>query len=63
MTTNKTHVIKDLKEKLILVSREFNAPIELVWRAFTESELLEEWWAPQPWRAETKSMNFKVGGF
>jgi len=60
---NKTQVIKDLKEKSILVSREFNAPITDVWRAFTESELLDQWWAPAPWRAETKSMNFSVGGF
>jgi len=63
MSTNKTQVIKDLKEKSILVSREFNAPIELVWRAYTESTLLEKWWAPQPWKAETKTMNFTVGGF
>src|SRR5687767_10424597 len=63
MNTNKTHVIKDLKEKSILVSREFEAPVEDVWRAFTESELLDQWWAPAPWRAETKSMNFKVGGY
>ena len=40
---NKTQVIKDLKEKSILVSREFNAPISDVWRAFTESELLDQW--------------------
>lgn len=62
-TTNKTNVVKDFKEKSVLVSREFNAPVELVWRAYTESELLEKWWAPAPWRAETKSMNFTVGGY
>jgi uncharacterized protein YndB with AHSA1/START domain len=63
MSENKTKVIKDLKEKSILVSREFSAPLAAVWRAFTESELLDQWWAPAPWRAETKSMNFSVGGF
>jgi len=60
---NKTQVVKDLKEKSICVSREFNASVTDVWRAFTESELLDQWWAPAPWRAETKSMNFSVGGF
>ena len=62
-TIHKTVVVKDLKEKSILVSRTFNALLEKVWRAYTESELLEKWWAPQPWKAETKTMNFSVGGY
>ncbi len=62
MTTAATQVVKDLKEKSILVSREFNAPVELVWKAFTESDILDQWWAPEPWRAETKSQDFSVGG-
>jgi uncharacterized protein YndB with AHSA1/START domain len=62
-TFNKTKVEKNLKEKSILVSREFNAPISNVWRAYTEKELLDQWWGPSPWRAETKSMNFEVGGY
>jgi uncharacterized protein YndB with AHSA1/START domain len=60
---NKTKVVKDFNEKSILVSREFSAPIEDVWRCFTESKLLDQWWGPAPWRAETKSMDFSVGGF
>ncbi len=60
---HKTTVKKDFKEKSILVSREFNAPLETVWKAFTESESLEKWWAPKPWRAETKTMHFSEGGF
>lgn len=60
---NKSQVVKDFKEKSILVAREFNAPLARVWRAYTESELLDQWWGPAPWRAETKSMNFTVGGY
>jgi uncharacterized protein YndB with AHSA1/START domain len=62
-TNSRTHVVKDLEEKSILVSRTFSAPLEKVWRAYTESELLEQWWAPKPWKAETKSMDFSVGGY
>lgn len=62
-TKSKILVVKDFKERSILISREFNAPLENVWRAYTESELLRLWWAPAPWRAETKTMNFSVGGF
>jgi uncharacterized protein YndB with AHSA1/START domain len=59
----KTNVVKDFKEKSILVSREFEAPVEMVWRCYTEPDLLDQWWGPAPWRAETKTMNFQVGGF
>jgi uncharacterized protein YndB with AHSA1/START domain len=62
-TINKTQVVKDFKEKSVLVSREFNVSLEAVWRAFTERNLLEKWWAPLPWKAETKTMNFSVGGY
>lgn len=63
MNTHSTQVIKDLKERTILVSREFNAPVELVWNAFTESEILDQWWGPAPWRAETKFQDFSPGGY
>lgn len=60
--TDKTKVIKDLKGKSIIVSRKFDAPLANVWRAFTNGKLLDQWWGPAPWRCETKSMNFTVGG-
>ena len=63
MSNNKTEVIKNFKEKSIIVSREFDAPIEKVWQAYTDSTLLDQWWGPAPWRAETKKMNFKPGGY
>lgn len=63
MSNNSTQVAKDLKEKIIRVSREFNAPVELVWKAYTESKILDQWWGPSPWRAETKFHDFSVGGY
>jgi uncharacterized protein YndB with AHSA1/START domain len=61
-TLSKTQVTKDLSSKKIRVEREFAAPVEKVWRAWTDSSLLDQWWAPKPWRAETKSMDFRPGG-
>lgn len=46
----------------IVVKREFAANLELVWKAWTTAELLDQWWAPAPCRAETKSMDFREGG-
>lgn len=53
----------DKKNKKISVEREFSAPISKVWSAWTESEKLDKWWAPKPWKAKTKSMDFREGGF
>jgi uncharacterized protein YndB with AHSA1/START domain len=52
----------NLAAKKIYISREFNAPIEKVWRAWTEPDLVEKWIAPKPWTAETKTFDFTVGG-
>lgn len=52
----------DKENKKIFVKREFAAPLSKVWAAWTERELLDQWWAPKPWKAETKSMEFKEGG-
>jgi uncharacterized protein YndB with AHSA1/START domain len=46
----------------IHIKREFNAKLELVWDAWTKAEILDKWWAPKPYRAETKSLDFRVGG-
>ena len=54
---------KDLAAKTIQITRAFKAPLNKVWRAFTEKELLDQWWGPQPWRAETKYMDFSEGGY
>lgn len=47
----------------IKVARSFNAPIDLVWAAWTESDILDQWWAPKPWTAQTKTMDFREGGY
>ncbi len=47
----------------IHITREFDANLDLVWEAWTNPEILDQWIAPKPWRAETKTMDFKEGGF
>lgn len=44
------------------VKREFAANLGLVWNAWTQAEILDQWWAPKPWKAETKSHDFREGG-
>lgn len=55
--------IVDKENNTIHIKREFDANLELVWEAWTTAELLDQWWGPKPWRAETKTMDFREGGF
>ncbi|WP_036384400.1 SRPBCC domain-containing protein [Muricauda sp. MAR_2010_75] len=52
----------DRENSTVLVKREFAAMGDVVWDAFTKPEILDQWWAPQPWVSKTKYMNFEVGG-
>ena len=52
----------DKENKKIFVDREFAAPVPKVWAAWTQQELLDQWWAPKPWVAKTKSLDFREGG-
>ena len=52
----------DKENRTVHVSKEFSAPKDLVWSAWTEKELLDQWWAPKPWKSVTRQMEFKVGG-
>lgn len=62
-TKNQTILSKDPDNKKIKVIREFAASIEDVWAAWTDASLLDQWWAPKPWKAITKSMDFREGGY
>ena len=33
-----------------------------MWQAWTKTEFLDRWWAPKPYRVETKTLNFTEGG-
>lgn len=60
--TLQTVLTKNTADKKLHVTRSFHAPLETVWKAWTDSNILDQWWAPKPWKAVTKSMEFKPGG-
>jgi uncharacterized protein YndB with AHSA1/START domain len=59
---HQAHFTKDLANKKIHVTRAFDAPLEKVWKAWTVAGILDQWWAPRPWKTETKSLEFRPGG-
>jgi uncharacterized protein YndB with AHSA1/START domain len=52
----------DKAAKTVYITREFSAELSLVWDAFTQQEILDQWVAPKPWTSRTKYMHFEVGG-
>lgn len=54
--------IADKQKNTLTVRREFKAGRQLVWDCYTQSELLDQWFAPKPLTTKTKSMDFREGG-
>ena len=52
----------DMQTNKITIRREFNAPKSVVWDCYTKAELLDQWFAPEPFVTKTKSMAFREGG-
>lgn len=52
----------DKDKNTITVKKEFAANRQLVWDCYTRSELLDQWFAPQPFTIKTKVMEFREGG-
>lgn len=52
----------DKTAQTVYIDKEFAAELDLVWDAFTKKEILDQWWAPQPYKSVTKHMDFSVGG-
>jgi uncharacterized protein YndB with AHSA1/START domain len=46
----------------ILITREFDAPRHLVYRAYTEAELVERWWAGRRGTVTLVEIDLRVGG-
>ena len=57
MTNNTVNEIERMT-----VTRVFDAPRELVWKAWTEPKYVMQWWGPQGFSAPVCQMDFRVGG-
>jgi uncharacterized protein YndB with AHSA1/START domain len=54
--------IVNKETKTVTITKQFDAPRDLVWDAYTKPELLDQWWAPKPFSSRTKVMEFREGG-
>src|SRR6266542_819054 len=49
-------------EREFVLSRVFDAPRDLVWKAFTEPERLAQWWGPKGFKVIVSRMDLRPGG-
>jgi uncharacterized protein YndB with AHSA1/START domain len=51
------------REKLeVTATRIFDSPKDQVWKAYTDPELIPEWWGPRFLKTTVDRMDFRVGG-
>jgi uncharacterized protein YndB with AHSA1/START domain len=49
-------------DERILITREFDAPRDLVYRAWTEPELIERWWGGEHGEVTSAEIDLRAGG-
>ena len=49
-------------DREIVITRVFNAPPELVFKAWTEAKHIEQWWGPEGFTTRVTEMDLRPGG-
>src|SRR5688500_5380038 len=62
MTSNGTAMVTLPTDTQILITREFDAPKHLVYRAWTTPELIERWWSGKRGEVTSVEVDLRVGG-
>ena len=52
---------KSPERRQIVVKSSYRNSLETIWNAFTKTEFLEQWWAPEPYKAIVVTNNFEKG--
>jgi len=52
----------DLAKRTLTLKKTLDAPLELVWEAWTEPEHIAGWWGPKGMPLKIVEHNFRVGG-
>jgi uncharacterized protein YndB with AHSA1/START domain len=57
-----TSTVSETTAKDFVISRVFDTPRDLVWKAFTEPERMKQWWGPKGVKVIASKMDLRVGG-
>jgi uncharacterized protein YndB with AHSA1/START domain len=62
MPVKKTNILAEPGKQEIVITREFDAPRELVFKAFTDPTLIPQWWGPRSLSTQVDTMDVRPGG-
>ena len=62
MTSSRTAVVTLPTDKQIQITREFAAPRQLVYKAYTTPELIKRWWSGDRGEVTSAEVDLRVGG-
>jgi uncharacterized protein YndB with AHSA1/START domain len=62
VTSSRQAVVTLPEDTQILITREFDAPAHLVYRAWTEPELVRRWWSGDRGEVTSAEIDLRVGG-
>ena len=54
--------MNDLNNRTLTIEKTFNAPLKLVWEAWSQPEHIGQWWGPKGMETKVIVHEFKVGG-
>lgn len=54
--------MNDLNNRTLTIEKTFNAPLKLVWEAWSQPEHIAQWWGPKGMETKVIEHEFKVGG-
>jgi len=54
--------MNDLNNRTLTIDKTFNAPLILVWNAWSQPEHIAQWWGPKGMETKVIEHEFKVGG-
>ncbi len=52
----------DVKKRDLVITRVFDAPVKLVWKAWTDPEYVMRWWGPTGFTSPSCKIDFREGG-
>ena len=62
MSNTKTTFTVDPEKMQVVMTRVFDAPVELVFKTMSDPTLIPKWWGPSRYTTTVDKFEFKVGG-
>jgi uncharacterized protein YndB with AHSA1/START domain len=57
-----TNPSESVQKQDLVVTRILDAPLEMVWKAWTDPEQVVRWWGPQYWTSPSAKIDLREGG-